>query len=178
MTTQDARTARLFFGLPLDDALAPYAGTLVPALVEEAQGRAVPPRNLHATLAFLGSLPGSAIAPLAKVGAALPRATLDLALDRAGSFAAAHVAWLGMEHVPPALVALHAALKARLVAAGLRIEDRPYQPHVTIARHCARMLRPRAITPIAWQVRRIVLYESVTAPGGPVYTPRAHWALE
>ena len=177
MTTPDARKARLFFGLPVDAALAEHETTLVPALVQEAQGRPVPAHNLHATLAFLGSVPIGSIGELTGIGAALPRTMLQLTLDCVGSFRAARVAWLGMTRVPAALAALHAALRARLAAAGMRVEDRPYQPHVTIARHCARMLQPRGITPIAWPVRRIVLYESVTAPDGPVYTPRAAWAL-
>ena len=55
MTTPDARKARLFFGLPVDAALAEHETTLVPALVQEAQGRPVPAHKLHATLAFLGA---------------------------------------------------------------------------------------------------------------------------
>ena len=177
MTTPDARNARLFFGLPVDAALAEHETTLVAALAQEAQGRPVPAHNLLETLAFLGSVPIGWMTDLSEIGAALPRTRLQRTLDRGGSVRAARVAWLGMARVPTALVSLHAALSARLTAAGMRVDDRPYHSHVTIARHCARTLRPRAITPIAWPVQRIVLYESVTAPDGPVYTPRAAWAL-
>ena len=178
MATGAARNARLFFGLPLDGALDAHAQALIPALVDEAQGRAVPIGNLHATLAFLGSMPVDAIPALREIGAAVPRTALRLQLDRAGSFRAARVAWLGMDVVPDPLMALHAALCTRLEAAGMRVEERPYQPHVTIARHCARALPARTIAPIPWGVQRVVLYESVTAPQGPVYTPRLEWALE
>ena len=133
-------TARLFFGLPIDGVLDRHFDTLVKRLVDDAQGRPVPLENLHATLAFLGSVPRGALSHLESIGAELPRASFDLALDTAGSFDGARVAWMAPSQRPGALLALHGALAERLRQDGYRVEARPYHPHVTIARHCRRAL--------------------------------------
>lgn len=46
-----------------------------------------------------------------------------------------HVAVLVPGRVPAALIDLHAALAATLAAAGLPVSERPYLPHVTLARN-------------------------------------------
>jgi 2'-5' RNA ligase len=178
MHALETPTARLFFGLPVDGALDRHFDTLVKGFVDDAQGRAVPAENLHATLAFLGSVPRDALCDLRSIGAALPRAGFGLVLDTVGSFQGARVAWIGPSQRPGALLALHEALTERLREDGYRVEARPYLPHVTVARHCHRALATRTIAPIAWPVTRIVLYESITAAGGPRYEPRASYALE
>jgi 2'-5' RNA ligase len=178
MSERQGPLARVFFGLPVDHALDAHLDTLVKAAVDEAQGRAVPAANLHATLAFLGNVTRDAVASLARMGDALPCERFVLHLDRLGSFKGAGVAWIGPSRLPQALITLHTALSQRLAEGGYRVDDRPYQPHVTIARHCRHALSPRAIAPIAWPVTRVVLYESITAAGGPRYEPRASFALE
>ena len=169
--------ARVFYGLPLDDALEALA-PLLPAIVEEAQGRPVPAANLHATLAFVGSISREAFDRLARIGQELPRAPIALALDTVGSFRGARVAWVGPSSLPPELTRLHDALSARLREDAFQVEDRPYRPHVTVARHCKHALPARSIGALPWRVRRIVLYESIGAEGGPRYEPRAQWPLD
>ena len=170
--------ARVFLALPIDGALDACLDTLLPAIVEEAQGRIVPVSNLHATLAFVGAVPLEDVERLIEIGEALPRAGFELALDTLGSFRGARVAWIAPSMLAPALMTLHAALDARLREAALRVEERPYHPHVTIARHCRRVVATRSLAPIPWPVRRVVLYESVTTPQGPRYDARASWPLE
>jgi len=171
-----ASLARMFYGLPLDDASDAVA-RLMPGVVDAAQGRAVPIANLHATLAFVGSVSRDATDRLARIGAEMPHAAMDLMLDTLGSFRGARVAWVGPSQVPDALTRLHDALAIALRDGGFRVEDRPYHAHVTIARHCRHVLAPRSMPALPWRVRRIVLYESVGAEGGPRYEPRAEWPL-
>lgn len=99
----------------------------------------VPPQNLHLTLAFLGELDDASVeraretaaAAAGRVGGAW---TVDW--GTAGAFpslARARVLWLGLEDPAPAVRA-QAVLADCLRAAGLPIEDRRYQPHLTLAR--------------------------------------------
>jgi 2'-5' RNA ligase len=170
--------ARLFFALPVDPTLAATLALLAREVAQQTGGRAVPQENLHATLAFLGSVAHAAIAPLKSIGDALPRVSFDVSLDTLGSFRQARVAWMGASHVPPALSQLHAALSRALAAAGFGIEERPYHLHVTLARHCRVPSRREATAPLAWRADRIVLLESVTAAAGPRYDAIATWALD
>ena len=174
--TNAPAVARMFYGLPVGDC-ARAITPLVPAIVEEAQGRAVPRENLHATLAFVGAVPQDAVTRLVRIGDALPRPSLVLLLDTVGSFRGARVAWIGPSQVPLPLARLHDALARALRADGFAVEERPYHPHVTLARRCGRIVAPRTIEALEWRVPAIVLYESIGAPGGPRYEPRAQWPL-
>jgi 2'-5' RNA ligase len=172
-----AAFARVFYGLPLDDALDALA-PLLPPIVQEAQGRPVPPANLHATLAFVGSVAPDGVDRLMQIGERLPRAPITLALDTVGSFRGARVAWVAPSRLPPALTVLHDALAARLRDDAFHVEERPYRPHVTVARHCRHTLVTRSVGAVSWRVQRIVLYESIGADDGPRYEPRAEWPLD
>lgn len=170
--------ARLFFALPVDPTLASALAPLARDVAQQTGGRAVPHDNLHATLAFLGSVAHASIAPLKSMADALGRPSFDVSLDTLGGFRQARVAWIGASHVPPALLELHAALSQALAAGGFSIEQRPYHLHVTLARHCRAPLRRTTTPPLAWRVDRIVLFESVTAAAGPRYDAINTWALD
>ena len=76
------RTLRLFFALwPGDRHRAALAAAAAPGLAQVA-GQPVPPGNLHVTLAFLGSVPGSALARVIEVGGQGPWPTVELAFER------------------------------------------------------------------------------------------------
>lgn len=173
-----ARKARLFFALPVDPALAATLAPIARDVARQCGGRAVPHENLHATLAFLGSVAHAAIAPLKSMADALPRASFDVSLDTLGGFRQAQVAWIGAAHVPPPLLEVHAALSGALAAGGFSVDARPYRVHVTLARHCRAPLRRTTTPPLAWRVDRIVLFESVTAAAGPRYDVLETWRLD
>ena len=173
-----ARKARLFFALPVDATLAATLAPIARDVAQQTGGRAVPQENLHATLAFLGSVAHAAIAPLKSMADALRRSSFDVSLDTLGSFRQAKVAWIGASHVPPALLELHTALSQALAAGGFSVEDRPYHLHVTLARHCRAWLRRTSTPPLAWRIDRIVLFESVTAAAGPRYDALETWPLD
>jgi len=170
-------SARMFFALAMDRALDAALDAHAVELAAATEGRPVPAANRHATLAFIGVVPRAELARLVGIGVALPDAPFDLALDTLGAFKGARVAWVGPSHLPPVLVALHDAVAARLRDEGFPVDARPYHAHVTLARHCRHTLAERRVAPIAWPVRSVVLYESITAPQGPRYEPRAQWAL-
>lgn len=166
----------MFYGLPLDGAQESVV-PLIRDVVDATQGKPVPAANLHATLAFVGAVSRDVIGDLVRIGTELPRTPIALALDTIGSFRGARVAWIGPSRLAPSLTALHQALDGCLRDAGFPVETRAYHPHVTLARHCRRVVAERTIDPLPWSVQRIVLDELIGAEGGPRYEPCAQWPL-
>jgi 2'-5' RNA ligase len=171
--------ARLFFALAVDAPLRDALAALAADVAHRAGGRAVPAANLHATLAFLGSVARACVPALADVGAAAAHTAtaVDVTLERLGSFRRARVAWIAPGDVPDALVALQRELAGALQRAGFALDGAPWRPHVTLARHCRMPLPPATRDPLAWQVRELVLHESVSAAGGVRYDALARWPL-
>ncbi|HXH03257.1 MAG TPA: RNA 2',3'-cyclic phosphodiesterase [Candidatus Competibacteraceae bacterium] len=139
-------------------------------------GRLVHPDNLHLTLVFFGSTTPQREACYRQTLAGLTLPELELELDTLGYWPRPRVLWLGPSCMPPALPELVAELQNRLVACGHRPETRPYQAHITLARHHP---GPAPVfpetAPLRWRPRRLVLVESLSTPHGVRYLPRHEW---
>ncbi len=144
----------------------------------------VAPENLHLSLAFLGDLFGAALAGLAQGLDGVARATRPFTLDTVGlgAFGAPgrpRVLWAGAQAADAALPALYARLRAVLAELDLRLEDRPFHPHLTLGRVKSGD-RAAALTGLiqsdnnrsygATPVTRILLMRSRLAPQGARYT--------
>jgi RNA 2',3'-cyclic 3'-phosphodiesterase len=95
--------------------------------------------SLHLTLAFLGELDDEqlAAATQATVSAAPTASRFALTVAGLGIFGppyAPRVLWCGVGGDVAALLRLQAALADRLEAAGFPREERPFAPHLTLAR--------------------------------------------
>jgi RNA 2',3'-cyclic 3'-phosphodiesterase len=97
-----------------------------------------------------------------------------MAFDRLGGFRRSKVGWAGMSRVPAELVQLQSRLQAGLHARGFVVEERPFAPHVTLARKVARPVASTAIEPITWEARQVALVR--TEPGSGDYTTIARVA--
>lgn len=135
--------------------------------------RRVPDHNLHLTLVFLGDQPAERLPDFEAAADGIRAAGCTLELDRFGWFARARVLWLGGE-APEPLAALQAGLQRRMLELGLRLDERPFRPHVTLFRQVSRQPRVADPEPLAWPVRDFVLVESV--PGTP-YRVLRRWEL-
>jgi 2'-5' RNA ligase len=113
--------------------------------VRELDGRVVPPGNLHITLAFLGSRPGSDLEPVAgavrdaAAGAERPE------LEVRGYRETRSVGMLVCDDRDGRAAALADDLFGRLEALGVyQRERRPWLPHVTVTRFSRRLgLEPK-----------------------------------
>jgi RNA 2',3'-cyclic 3'-phosphodiesterase len=138
---------------------------------------------LHVTLAFLGEQPPERLEVLERVGAAAAAASRGgaLRLGQAGHFGskrAPRVLWVDLAGDLEALVALQGRLDAGLRAAGFALEDRPFRPHITLAR---RREAASGGPPAGWPptdlgrasipIRQLTLMQSRLSPRGPTYTP-------
>lgn len=141
---------RLFHALwPDDEALSALRAQQ--ALWSWPPGaRPTPPGKLHITLHFLGNVPTDRVATLQQaLRVAAEPFQMVLARPRVWNGGGA-TAVLEPVQVPPGLVRLHAALGQALASAGLPVEERPYRPHVTLARRTRGARPPADPAPIRW----------------------------
>jgi RNA 2',3'-cyclic 3'-phosphodiesterase len=115
--------------------------------------------KLHVTLHFLGQVPAERVEAV-RGGIALPMTPFELTLREPRVWHGG-IAVLEAD-APPALLDLHVRLGLALDALGLPVEQRPYRPHVTLARKARGAVAPGA-APVAWPVRD---YALVVSAGG------------
>ena len=175
---EPSASQRLFFAL--------WPGAEVQAALAEAgaaalgrrKARRVAADKLHITLAFLGEVDDRTQACAESVAASLAGRAFDLSLDQLGYWGRRGLLWAGPAATPPALSALVADLGAGLEQCGLPQDQRPFRPHVTLARKAPRLPSHQPIPAIHWPVRRFVLVASRLTPQGAVYPPVGEWSLE
>jgi len=160
------------------------------AMAAGVNTRLTRPETYHVTLAFLGDVPDERLADVEDaVGRAVSRATgvPELAMAGGGRFGRGTftIMWVGLTgDLDPARL-LHRAVRRELKRARLPYDDRPWKPHLTIARPGDRI--PRADTDAdraalqtyegpAWPMREIVLMRSHLGPD-PTYERLTNWLL-
>jgi 2'-5' RNA ligase len=183
---------RLFLALELPPEVRAALGRLQP--LESAPGAAdyrwVQPELLHVTLAFLGSQSPDRLPLLHQVAESTARASArgTLSLGEPGSFGPPHaprVLWVGLRGDLAVLTRLQSSLAAGLREAGFSLEDRPFSPHITLARRRpnarpgAQLEWPprRRLSPLSVPVERLSLMQSELSPAGPRYTPLERYEL-
>ncbi|MBA3383780.1 MAG: hypothetical protein H0T20_03900 [Actinobacteria bacterium] len=153
--------------------------SLVAWQLRELGGRAVPPGNLHVTLAFLGSRPGSDLEPVAvAVREAAGRAKRP-ELEVRGYRETRSVGMLVCDDRDGRAAALADDLFGRLEALGVyEREGRPWLPHVTVTR----FRRPLRLDPELPALGRFspsdaAVYLSRLHPSGAQYEVLESFAL-
>lgn len=178
---------RLFIGIPLSDAVRAELSAVVAELRRGAGDlRWTAAESWHITLQFLGS---SGAEQFACLNTRLPQvssAPVSLRLGPVGAFERAGVVFVDVE-LTPGLVQLQQRLTAATAHCGFVPEDRPYHPHITLARAKSRARFRGVPAPRAWrdapprfspfEAREFLLYESITEPSGARYQVRARFAL-
>jgi 2'-5' RNA ligase len=157
--------ARLFFAVWPGEEAAMRLAEASRWLAALAGGKPVPREKIHLTLAFLGELTREETDRALEVGAQMRSPPFGMALDNVGSFRGARVAWAGCSATPPALAALQSRLEEALRERGLRSEERPFVPHVTLARRIARSVPLAPLPTVEWNVRSLTLARSETGTG-------------
>ncbi|MCA8962833.1 MAG: RNA 2',3'-cyclic phosphodiesterase [Planctomycetes bacterium] len=157
--------------------------------------RWVEPNQLHVTLRFLGNRARRELDELAKALAARCRRRSGTMAELSGIGAfpvrRPRVLWVGVEEGRDALIELYCELSETLSEFGVADEERPFSPHVTLARVRAREPRRDTIDTIRrWRdagrersfgrlwVQSVTLFESQLRRGAPpAYRALAHFPL-
>ncbi|HMF79059.1 MAG TPA: RNA 2',3'-cyclic phosphodiesterase [Bryobacteraceae bacterium] len=128
---------RLFTAILLPPEILLRLERLLSALRPEALIKWSPLDNLHITTKFIGSWPENRVDELdAALLAIPPRDAFELHIHDLGWFPDDNfprVLWAGVQGCP-ALLDLVKETEARLEAIGIAKEDRPFAPHLTLAR--------------------------------------------
>jgi 2'-5' RNA ligase len=147
------------------------------------------PESWHITLAFLGEVPEQTLPDLTeRLARAAARATpMELAVAGGGQFDS-HTLWAGIQGDRDRLGRLSESVAAAARRCRVKVDERPFRPHVTLARVRGEVrtdLRPyvermQAFRTPRWLVKEIELFESLPPTGvgrPPVYAGRGRWAL-
>ena len=131
---------RIFIAVELDPALHQAVIDLQQRLqTAGARIRWSKPGQLHFTLRFLGEITPAqlALAKIATREAVDDTEPFTIALQRLGAFPSLHrpqVVWVGVEEGAAELQALAAKLEEHLTRHHFPPEERPFKPHLTLAR--------------------------------------------
>jgi 2'-5' RNA ligase len=172
-------TIRVFFALWPDAAARERLAALACEVAARTKGRAPTAANLHVTVAFIGEVARERIDALSAIGASVAASAMpfEFLLDCTGTFRRTGIAWAGASVVPPPLTDLARDLFDALAAGDFVVEQRPLNPHVTLARRCKAPEVGKLAAPIAWTVASLALVASDAASGAPRYRDLATWPL-
>ncbi len=158
---------RLFFALwPGPDALV-AATAAVHRLVPPGTGRPQRPDQLHLTLEFLGGVPEARLGSVLEAGEAVAGSAtpFEIVLDRLEHWQRPQVLCLTASVVPEPLAALVRSLRSALSARGFDPEQRPFRPHLTLARKVRLPPPAGSVEPQRWAAHEYSLVESISWPG-------------
>ena len=164
---------RAFIALELSEGFASDIVALSRALEARLEGRFMPRENLHLTLAFLGEIgEEDSRRAIEAMESACQGETIVLRSDGLGKFGRPQNAtlWLGIEPVRE-LTALSSRLREELSVRGVSFDDKPFKPHVTLARHARipKGVLSDLVFPAESEFVALTLFRSKLAREGAVY---------
>ena len=185
-------TLRLFVACELPQEARDGLGRVQAGLREQGAGRLrwVRPEGIHLTLKFLGAVaPDTAERIVEALGAAIVEPfALHLHFDRVGSFGGRmrlRVVWVGLAGDVEELSALAETVEGALKPLGFPRENRPFAPHLTLARvpddmgieersRLADLIAAYKLPPLPeMSISEVSLMQSFLLPGGARYEQRA-----
>ncbi len=147
---EKAKRIRVFFAIELPEHVRARVGEYIAELSAPPEGEAkapneeprakwAEPAKLHITLKFLGHIEPERVQDVsaAMASAALSVPAFELRVEGTGSFPARNeprVLWIGIRDETGSLHRLQRHLEDQLVAKGFERDERPFHPHLTIAR--------------------------------------------
>lgn len=177
---------RVFCAIELPTEVRVRAAEHAARLRERATNvRASWPRaeNLHLTLKFLGEIERSRVEELSNAATRAVQNTrpFNLIIEGAGAFptrGVPRVIWLGIKDSSDGLSRLQSNLEAECVNIGFPREERPFHPHLTLARirapqgarELARLHQETGFEAIEFNVTELSVMRSELGPGGSRYT--------
>ncbi|WP_040950309.1 RNA 2',3'-cyclic phosphodiesterase [Gorillibacterium massiliense] len=173
----DNAESRLFIALPLPSDLQEELAVRCKRLSRSISFKKwVHKEDLHITLQFLGAVPINRIAHIEQSmrELSLASASFDLSIQGLGSFglaASPRILWAGLSGDIAALKQLQQSVVRAMTPHGFPGEDRPYRPHITLAKHFrGNDGGPDALhqgmssedwdSPLGWSANEIVLFET------------------
>ena len=137
----------------------------------------VPGKNLHLTLVFLGTVSDVACQEkLIKLAGKIDASKFSLNISISGWWRRPRILWLAPENIPNALSQLVMKITQTALVCKLDIQNRHYNPHITLARKISSPVQVK-FEPIIWNIHDFYLIESNTRPEGAEYRIIHSWPL-
>jgi 2'-5' RNA ligase len=163
---------RLFFALWPDDHTRQQCFQISKAIGNNA--KLVQATNLHVTLVFLGNITADKEIALRQTAATTPIPTLTLCFNQLSFWKKPSILCLTATESDPELLMLVDQLSMLVQNLGIPVDERPYQPHVTLAKK-AKELVTLEFKPITWHSETFCLVESCASPTGVHYRVIEKW---
>lgn len=131
---------RTFIALEMNTALQCHLEGITRQVAQALPGvRWLDPAGIHLTLAFLGELDDEQLSEAMNASATAARQVkaFSYRLSRLGIFGSPRqprIIWMGIEEPSGSLIQLHRMLNQELERRGFEIDERPFSPHLTLAR--------------------------------------------
>jgi len=186
---RDNETFRLFLAIDPPEESNREIARIQERLQKLVSGdvRWVKPGGFHLTLKFFGNVPATEIEQISAASrkAAATAAPFTLSLRGLGTFPSARhprIIYLGMEGDTKRLAAFQAELEQELATRGFPMEERPFLPHLTLARIKSlpesdglhrELSAGGAYEAEPFTASELCLFKSELAPGGAIYTKLA-----
>jgi 2'-5' RNA ligase len=187
----EEKSIRSFLAVDPPREIIDAIGMIQDRLRKNIQGdiRWVRPQGIHLTLKFFGTIAESDVANISRVveDTTSTIAPFTLGIKRVGAFPDVkrpRVLWLGMDGDVDILIRLQKEVDAELHKYGFEKEDRPFRPHLTLAR----IKDPRGLIGLAkimekrenyeagsFSAAGLNLFKSELTPMGAVYTKLAYF---
>lgn len=177
---------RLFAGLyPPEEACAHLAAHVSTLHLSAADARPTPRAQWHVTVVFLGEVPDARLPDVQTALKSSSGGTTPVRLRIAGGGRFGTILWAGLSGDVDHVAALGESARRELSRARLPFDDRPFRPHLTLARPGDR-LDPRTIEADRaaldtyegpeWTATHLRLMRSQLGPT-PVYTELSRFDL-
>jgi RNA 2',3'-cyclic 3'-phosphodiesterase len=193
---------RIFIGIDLDPDLRARISRFLEGVESFApEARWVRPESLHITLKFIGEQSPEQIAAITDRLRGVEGSAFEIRVGGYGFFPTAkapRVFWIGI-HAGPQLSELAERIDMATAELGIAREDRPFSPHLTLARAAGRSGSPKwrkgdgpnavfavlekrlaAMSELDFgtmTAQEFILYQSQLSPGGSKYTKLQRFSL-
>lgn len=183
--TNEQTTVRSFIAIEINDTIRGRLSDIQNTL-KKVNGHVswVQPQNVHCTLVFLGDIFQPAVDSvanaLAKTAAGCKPFEIEISsLGFFGSARSPRIIWAGMTGQTDVLINLQGKITAAVLQAGLKPDEKPFKPHLTIGRVRSNRNAPALVEAIKANetktfgknsVGRVVLMKSQLTASGPIYS--------
>lgn len=171
---------RLFVAIDLPEQIK---RTLARFSSEIPSARWVGSEELHLTMRFIGEVDQETFSSIKTVLAGVKFPAFPLSICGVGHFPPGRhprVLWVGLGPCDP-LIQLQQEIEIALLDAGITADERPFSPHITLARFKESV--PAAVERFekahlefacpSFEVNHFILYSSVLTPRGAIHTKEA-----
>ncbi len=167
---------RLFFALRPDDETRHSIDQLNRSI--HARGmKKVKPDNLHVTLVFLGNVNAEAEEKIKEDAQSINGQPFVLHFDQLDYWRKPRILCLTSNQYDLELLRLVESLQAVVAPLGFKPEERPYKPHITLARKAVATV-DCDFKSIAWRAQSFSLVESRSSFDGVDYQALQSWSFD